>query len=126
MVNDHLSDLVTRVRNGYLAKLAKISVPKTKAVAKVLEVLADEGYVASVKEAGRELEVELKYDGKTPALAGISRVSKPGVRVYAGIKDLPKVCGGLGMNILSTPKGILGEKKARKLKVGGEVIAQVW
>ena len=73
-----------------------------------------------------ELVIKLKYEGKTPALTDIRRVSKPGVRIYSGVKKLPRVLGGLGINILSTPKGIMADKTAKKLHVGGEIIAQVW
>jgi small subunit ribosomal protein S8 len=126
MVNDHLSDLVTRIRNGYQAKLETIKVPVTKTVEQVAKVLADEGYLETVKKENGTLTIILKYKGREPAITGIKRVSKPGARIYSSVKNFPKVVGGLGINILTTPRGILSEIKAKKLNTGGEIIAQVW
>lgn len=127
MVNDHLSDFVARIKNGYMARKKMIEIPKTRVVEKTAEVLVEEGYISKLKKSQEgKWEVELKYKGKRPALTGIKRVSKPGVRVYSSIKDLPRVWGGLGTNILSTPKGIMSQKQAKKLNCGGEVLAQVW
>ncbi|KKT58803.1 MAG: SSU ribosomal protein S8P [Candidatus Amesbacteria bacterium GW2011_GWB1_47_19] len=126
MVNDHLSDFVTRIRNGYQAGLDKIEVPMIKTVAETARVIAAEGYTGTVEKKEKTLVIHLKYSGKKPAIMGIKRVSKPGARRYSGIKKLPRVWGGLGINILSTPKGIISEKQAKKLKTGGEIIAQVW
>lgn len=126
MVNDHLSDLITRIRNGYIAHRETVDMPVTKSVQRVAEVLKKQGYLGEVTLKDKDLVLTLKYSGKDPAISGIKRVSKPGARVYCGVKDFPKVLGGLGKNILSTPKGIMSDKEARKLKVGGEIIAQVW
>jgi small subunit ribosomal protein S8 len=126
MVNDRLSDFVTRIRNGYQAKLETIEVPTTRTVEQTARVLADEGYLTAVKKEDKKLIITLKYTGKEPIITGIRRVSKPGARIYASVKNFPKVVGGLGINILTTPKGILSEIKARKLNTGGEIIAQVW
>jgi small subunit ribosomal protein S8 len=126
MVNDHLSDMVARVKNGYRAGLKVVEVPTTKSVAEVLRVLAEEGYVAKVEKENDLLTVTLKYNSKEPAIMGMRMVSKPGVRIYTGSSNMPKVWGGLGINILSTPKGIMSGKKARKIKAGGEIICQVW
>lgn len=126
MVNDHLSDLVTRIRNGYQAKLETIEVPVTRTGEQTARVLAEEGYLTSVKKEGKKMVITLKYTGREPIITGIKRVSKPGARIYASVKNFPKVVGGLGINILTTPKGILSEIKARKLNTGGEIIAQVW
>lgn len=126
MVNDHLSDLITRIRNGYMAHKESVEMPKTNAILRVAEVLKKEGYLAEVTQKEGVMLMNLKYNGKNPAIMGINRVSKPGARVYCGMKDLPKVWGGLGKSILSTPKGVMSDREARKLKVGGEIIAQVW
>jgi small subunit ribosomal protein S8 len=126
MVNDHLSDFVTRIRNGYSARKLSVEIPDTKIVKGVAKVLAEEGYLAGVKTEGGKLLAQLKYENRQPVVTGILRVSKPGARIYSGITDLPRVLGGLGMNILSTPKGILGQKKARKINAGGEVLVKVW
>ncbi len=126
MVSDRLSDFVTRVRNGYRAGLETIEVPLTKTVEKISQVLAEEGYLNGVKKEGNKLVLTLKYNGREPGITGIKRVSKPGARIYSGVKNFPKVLGGLGLNILTTPKGILSEIKAKKLNTGGEIIAQVW
>ena len=127
MVNDSLSDFVTRIRNGYLAHLDQVSLRSTKFIAAFAAVLVKSGYVESVKNEDGELTVTLKYDGKgEPAITGIRRISTPGSRVYRPIADLPRVWGGLGISILSTPKGILTGASAKKLNVGGEVLAQVW
>jgi len=126
MVNDHLSDLVARIRNGYMADLPLIRAPYTRAVYGVVCVLVEEGYLARAEKKENAVEITLKYKGKKPAILGIKRSSKPGARIYTSLKDMPKVWGGLGINILSTPKGIISSKQARKLNTGGEIVAQVW
>lgn len=126
MVNDPLSDFLTRVRNGYKAHLEFVELPAIKMLGKVAEVLVEEGYLTSSKIENGKLRVELKYINHEPAVTGVARVSKPGARIYSGIKDLPRVLGGLGVHILSTPKGVVSEKKAKKLNTGGEVIAKIW
>lgn len=126
MVNDHLSDMVSRIRNGYMARNKVVEMPATKMVVGVAEVLKTEGYLADVKEKEKMLIMTLKYAKKTSSIMGIRRISKPGARVYVGEKDLPKVWGGLGINILSTPKGVVSGRQAKTLHVGGELLAQVW
>jgi small subunit ribosomal protein S8 len=126
MVSDHLSDFVTRIRNGYSAKLEKIEVPVTKTVEQVAKVLVEENYLKAAVKEDKKMTITLKYAGQEPAITGIKMVSKPGARVYASVKNFPKVVGGLGINILTTPKGIVSEIKAKKLNAGGEIIAQVW
>ncbi len=126
MVTDRLSDFVTRVRNAYLAGLPSLSVPSTKMIEQVARVLVETKYLASaVKEEGN-LQITLRYSGKTPAITGIERVSRPGARIYRGVDNLPKVLGGLGINILTTPKGVISDKQAKKINAGGEVIVKVW
>lgn len=126
MVNDALSDLVSRVKNGYLAGQPEITVGWSRVKEMVVKVLAELGYVEKYAKKENELKIVLKYNGKKAVLTDIRRVSKPGARIYAGAKRLPRVLGGLGVNIVSTPKGIMSDKQAKKLNVGGEIIAQVW
>lgn len=128
MVTDPISDLLTRIRNGYMCKAESIAVPHSKAKEAIVKVLIQEGYLLShsVEKNPLTLVISLKYNKKEPAISGIIRVSKPGSRVYTGIDNLPKVFSGLGTHILSTPKGIMGQKQARKLHLGGEIICKVW
>ena len=126
MVNDPLSDLVARIKNGYRAGAREIRLPWSRIKEDVARVLTEQKLVEKYEKEGNELVIFLRYDGKTPALTDIRRVSKPGVRIYSGVKKLPRVLGGLGINILSTPAGIMADKQAKKLHVGGEIIAQAW
>ena len=126
MVNDPLSDLLSRVKNGYRAKMPEVRLPWSRTKEAVAKVLAEHNFVEKVTKQDQILAIVLKYNGREPALTDIRRVSKPGVRIYSKVKKLPRVLGGIGVNILSTPKGIMGGKQAKKLNVGGEIIAQVW
>ncbi len=126
MVNDHLSDLISRIRNGYGAFQPEVEAPLNRLNKAVASVLAESGFAEKVEEKEKVLIITLKYKNKKPAITGIRRVSKPGGRIYKGVAELPRVLGGLGINILSTPKGVVSEKQAKKLRVGGEVLAQVW
>ncbi len=127
MVNDHLSDLIARIKNGYHAQREEITVNSTKSVDAVVAVLSKYKYVAESAKDGRTLTVKLRYetDGK-PAIMGMRRMSKPGARYFLGATELPRVWGGLGINIVSTSKGIMADREAKKIKQGGELIAQVW
>lgn len=126
MVNDLLSDMVARINNGYRAGLETVEVFNSKLVLATAKALVSCGYLSGAKPSGRKLELKLKYEGKSPVIMGIKRVSKPGVRRYAGWQELPRVWGGLGVNILSTPSGVISDKQARKMKTGGELLIQVW
>ena len=130
-MNDPLSDMIARIKNAATRKRAKVATPASKLRARVLDVLADEGYIRGyslVEKPGAfpEFEIELKYFDGEPVIAEISRVSKPGRRVYSSIKDLKPVKNGLGISILSTPKGVMSDTAAREANVGGEVIARVY
>lgn len=130
-VNDPLGDLLTRIRNGQAARLAEIRSPASKLRANVLEVLKREGYirdynVAKKDNGAADLTVELKYSEGQPVIREITRVSKPGRRVYSQVKDVPRVYNGLGISILSTPRGVLSDKEARTANVGGEVLCRVF
>jgi small subunit ribosomal protein S8 len=130
-VNDPIGDMIARIRNAQMRNKSKVSMPGSKQRERVLEVLKAEGYIrgfASVAHAsGRsELEIELKYFDGTPVIREISRVSKPGRRVYASVKNLPRVNNGLGVAILSTPKGVMADHEAREQNVGGEILCQIF
>ncbi|MDI3468071.1 MAG: SSU ribosomal protein S8p (S15Ae) [Pseudolabrys sp.] len=130
-VNDPIGDMIARIRNAQLRSKSKVSMPASKQRERVLEVLKSEGYIrgfASVEHAsGRnELEIELKYFDGTPVIREIARVSKPGRRVYASVKNLPRVNNGLGVAIVSTPKGVMADHAARDANVGGEIICTVF
>ena len=130
-MNDPIGDMIARIRNAQMRSKPKVSVPGSKMRERVLEVLKTEGYIrgfASVShESGRnELEVELKYFDGAPVIREIERVSKPGRRVYASVKALPRINNGLGISILSTPKGVMADHDARDANVGGEIICTVF
>lgn len=129
-MTDPLGDLLTRIRNGQQARKDSIMTPASKLRARVLDVLQREGYIRGYREealAGHPgLRIELKYFEGQPAIKHIARISKPGRRVYSGSKDLPRVRNGLGITIVSTPKGVLSDAEARDQNAGGEVLAEVF
>lgn len=131
MVSDPIADMLTRIRNGLKAKFPKVDVPASKLKTEIARILKDEGYILNYKivDEGnhKAIRVYLKYTATNhPVISVIERVSRPGCRVYVGNDDIPKVLGGLGINILTTPKGVLTGKAARKEGVGGEVLCQVY
>lgn len=131
MVNDPLGDMLTRIRNAQMRRRPKVTTPASNLRARVLDVLADEGYIrgyARVEHKGGkpEFEIELKYTNGQPAIREISRVSKPGRRVYSPVKELKSVANGLGVAILSTPKGVMTDWRAREENVGGEILCNVF
>lgn len=131
MVNDPIGDMIARIKNAAQRKRSKVTTPASKMRGRVLDVLQSEGYIRSyslVEEPGKhpEFEIELKYFDGEPVIAEISRVSKPGRRVYSSIKDLKPVRNGLGISILSTPKGVMSDTVARDQNVGGEVLCRVY
>lgn len=130
-INDPIGDLITRIRNAQLRRHAMMTVPASKLRGRVLDVLADEGYIrgyARVEKEGDKptFEVELKYFDGAPVISNIKRVSKPGRRVYSSVSDLPSVRNGLGISVVSTPKGVMSDAAARAANVGGEVLFQVY
>jgi small subunit ribosomal protein S8 len=130
-INDPIGDLITRIRNAQMRKHSSLCVPASKLRGRVLDVLADEGYIrgyARVEKDGckPEFEVELKYYEGAPVISHIKRVSKPGRRVYSSVSDLPSVRNGLGISVVSTPKGVMSDTSARAANVGGEVLFQVY
>jgi len=131
MVNDPIGDMIARIKNAAMRKRAKVTTPASKLRARVLDVLADEGYIRGytlVEKPGAfpEFEIELKYFDGQPVIREISRVSKPGRRVYVAVRNLPRVNNGLGISILSTPKGVMSDNAARDANVGGEVLCRVY
>lgn len=131
MVNDPIGDLIARIKNAAARGRSKVLTPASKMRARLLDVLADEGYIRGyqlVQKPGAfpEFEVELKYFDGAPVIVEIARISKPGRRVYSSIKDLKPVKNGLGISILSTPRGVMSDTEARAQNVGGEVICQVF
>ena len=130
-MSDPLGDMLTRIRNGQRARQAVVASPASKMRANVLEVLKREGYIRGFSRDGlrpgvAELKIELKYVDGEPVIREIERVSKPGRRVYASVKNLPRVNNGLGISVLSTPKGIMADHSARDANVGGEVLFTVF
>ena len=130
-LNDPIGDMITRIRNAQSRTKAKVSTPGSKLRQSVLEVLKSEGYIRDYSTLERsdgrtEFEIELKYFDGEPVIREISRVSKPGRRVYASVKNLPRVNNGLGVAILSTPKGVMADHDARDANVGGEVLCTVF
>jgi len=129
-LTDPLGDLLTRIRNGQQAKKDSVLAPASKLRARVLEVLQREGYIRGYSEDATgvhpQLRIELKYFEGEPAIKHLARVSKPGRRVYSGSKELPVVRNGLGITIVSTPRGVLSDAEARSQNVGGEVLAEVF
>ena len=130
-MNDPLGDMLTRIRNAQMRKKVKVSTPASKLRQRVLDVLAAEGYIRGYTtvefEGGKsELEIELKYFDGEPVIREIQRVSKPGRRVYASVKNIPRIQNGLGISIVSTPQGVMADHDARENNVGGEVLCRVF
>ncbi len=132
MVNDTISDMLTRLRNANLAKHQIVEVPSTKMTRNIASILLEEGFIQSFEEIGEnfnaQLLLSLKYKGKNrqPVITALRRVSKPGLRVYANRKELPRVLGGLGIAVMSTSQGVMTDSKARHQGLGGEVLCYIW
>ncbi|GGE83508.1 MULTISPECIES: 30S ribosomal protein S8 [Stappia] len=130
-LSDPLGDMLTRIRNAQMRRKSKVSTPASKLREHVLDVLAAEGYIRGYStveyEGGKsELEIELKYFDGEPVIRSIERVSKPGRRVYSSVKNIPRVSNGLGVSILSTPRGVMSDHDARENNVGGEVLCRIF
>ena len=131
MTTDPIADMLTRMRNALSARHAKVDVPASRLKNDIAKILKDEGYIANFKltEDGtkKSIRIYLKYTpGNVPVISRIERVSRPGCRVYVGSKKVPRILGGLGINILTTPQGVMTGAAARKQNVGGEVLCHVW
>lgn len=130
-ITDTIADLLTRIRNASSAKHDTVEIPASNMKKSICQILVDEGYIKSftVTEDGKQgvIKVALKYGpNKTPVITGLKRVSKPGLRIYSNVEDMPKVMKGLGIAIVSTSKGVMTDRQARKENVGGEVLAFIW
>ncbi len=130
-ITDTIADLLTRIRNANTAKHATVDIPASNMKKSIAQILVDEGYIKSYQiiDDGKQgiIRITLKYgENKSQVITGLRRVSKPGLRIYSSCEDMPKVMKGLGIAIVSTSKGVMTDKKARELHVGGEVLAFVW
>ncbi len=126
MITDSIGDLLIRIKNGYLANKREVNAPYSKIVMAISELLLNEGFVTKVDKKDNQVSIVLRYENHAPILTDVKRISKPGLRVYSGSKKLPIVLNGLGIAIISTPKGLMTDRKARKEGLGGEVLAFVW
>ncbi len=129
-ITDPIADMLTRIRNANSQRHATVDVPYSKVKKAIADILLEEGFVKSVEvvEAGAQgaIRIALKYENKVRVLQGLKRISKPGLRIYAEVEELPRVLNGLGIAIISTSKGIMTDKEARRQNVGGEVVAYIW
>jgi small subunit ribosomal protein S8 len=130
-ISDPLGDMLTRIRNAQMRQRPKVSTPASKLRERVLEVLREEGYIrgfarVDYNDGKSEIEIELKYFDGQPVIRQIKRISSPGRRVYSSVKDIPTIANGLGVAILSTPKGVMSDSQARRENVGGEVLCSIF
>lgn len=131
-MNDPIADLLTRIRNAQLRKSKEFVVPSSKMVVSIVDILKKEGFIEDYKNGEnkettrKEVTINLKYPDGKPSITGLKRISKPGVRRYVGYRDIRKVLSGLGVSIVSTPKGVMTGDSARKERVGGEILCEIW
>ncbi len=129
-ITDSIADMLTRIRNAGSANHPTVDIPASKMKLSIADILLDEGYISKVEQIEDEtqgiIRVTLKYANRKPVISGIKRISKPGLRIYANAKDMPRVLGGLGIAIVSTNLGVMTDKAARNKNVGGEVLAYIW
>lgn len=128
-MTDQISDMLTRIRNANLARQVTVLVPYSKMKMAVAQILAKEGFVKKVEkldDGHGQIKIELKYKANKPVLGGLKRVSKPGLRVYNGYRELPRIMPSLGIYIISTPQGLMTHEEAKKKKLGGEIICEVY
>ena len=126
VVSSPIADMLTRIRNANALRYEEVSMPTSKMKVEIASILKDEGYISNYTVDDKTLTLSLKYDNKERVITGLKRISKPGLRVYAKAEEVPYVLNGLGIAILSTSKGIMTDKAARKENVGGEVLAYIW
>jgi small subunit ribosomal protein S8 len=130
MMTDPIADMLTRIRNAQTARHDSVAVPASRIKADIARILKSEGFIRDFelpKEAERDIKIQLRYSGKRePVVTGIRRISKPGLRVYVKSKDMPRILGGLGIAIVSTPQGVMTAAEAKKANVGGEILCYVW
>ncbi len=130
MLTDPIADMLTRIRNAIMIKAEKVDIPASRMKLEIAKIMKEGGFIRGYKiiKDKRQgiLRISLKYANGQPAINGLKRVSKPGRRVYVGVDEIPRVAGGLGVAILSTPKGIMSDKKCREARVGGELLCYIW
>jgi len=126
MMTDPIADMLTRIRNGASAGHTKVDIPASKEKANIAKVLKEEGFIKNFKIVAKDNTLSLRIGIKENAIVGIKRVSKPGLRIYKGYRDMPRVLSGLGVSIVSTSAGIVSSRKAKAMKLGGEVLCNVW
>lgn len=131
MMTDPIADMLARIKNALMARHKSVRIPSSKIKLEIARILKEEGYIEDFKYINEkpqpQIEIILKYDeNKRPVIAGVKRISKPGRRIYKGYRDLPKVLDGLGIAIISTSQGIMTDHEARKRKIGGEVLCEIW
>jgi small subunit ribosomal protein S8 len=126
MMTDPIADMLTRIRNGARANHSKVDMPASKMKANICKVLKEEGFIKSFKIIAKDGKLTLRVALKDGAIVGIDKVSKPGLRIYKGYREMPRVINGLGISVVSTSKGVLSSRKAQASKLGGEVICNVW
>lgn len=130
MITDPIADMIIRIKNALMAGQNEVVMPHSNLRQAVGNLLLENGYIQSIeveeKKPQSEIKIVPKYIGKTPAISGVRRISKPGRRVYATVKEIPRALGGYGITIVSTSKGVVTDNQARKLNVGGEVLCQIW
>lgn len=129
-LNDPISNLLTTLRNGSQARKETVDVPASKMTQRILEIFKNEGYVEDLKlmktNAQGSFKVYLKYENRKPIITGVKRISKPGLRVYKQNNEIPRVLNGLGTAVISTSKGVVDDREARKMNVGGEILCYIW
>ncbi len=125
-MHDKVGDLLIRIKNGYMARLNEVVSPYSKLSMAICQLLKNEGFIEDFEKGERNIEITLKYENRKPVLTNVKRISKPGKRVYKGSKLIPRVYNGLGFAIISTPKGVMSDRTARKEGLGGEIMAFVW
>ena len=129
-VTDPIADMLTRIRNANSQRHQTVDIPYSRVKKAIADILVEEGFVSSLEVLGeatkKTIRITLKYDNKTRVLQGLKRISKPGLRIYANKEELPRVLNGLGIAVISTSKGIMTDKNARKENVGGEILAYIW
>ena len=129
-MTDPIADMLNRIRNAQAVLHQTVNIPFSNLKYEIAELLKKHGFVEKVERKGKKInktiEITLKYEGKTPVISGLKRISKPGQRIYKGSKELRRVRGGYGIAVISTPKGLMTNKEARRQKIGGEVLAEIW
>ena len=130
MMTDPIADMLTRIRNAQTARHESVSIPSSRIKTEIARILKSEGFIRDYelpKEQERDIKIQLRYSGKRePVVSGIRRISKPGLRVYVKSKDMPRILGGLGVAIVSTPQGVMTASDAKRANVGGEILCYVW